>query len=163
MEHHRAVARRRVGIRQFVRSAVRVRVRRLSIPAVRSLQPLYLKLTAGLVHGYTGQHQNSIPLKQFGTAPAILPTLAIGLNRFCSELVVYGVLDTGHSRIHRSLACGNDPLSADSRCRRMSNEQQRLENVDDCFGPGLATSGFVQQIAKQWCGEGPYRSTCRLD
>jgi hypothetical protein len=56
-----------------------------------SLQPLYLKLTAGLVHGYTGQHQNSIPLNSLGTAPAILPTLGYCLNRFCSELVVYGL------------------------------------------------------------------------
>jgi hypothetical protein len=55
------------------------------------LQPLYLKLSAGLVHGYTGQHQNSIPLNSLGTAPAILPALGYCLNRFCSELVVFGV------------------------------------------------------------------------
>jgi hypothetical protein len=56
-----------------------------------SLQPLYLKLTAGLVHGYTGEHQNSIPLNNLGTAPAIVPTLGYCLNRFCSELVVFGL------------------------------------------------------------------------
>jgi len=58
---------------------------------LESSQPLYFKLTAGLVHGYTGQHQNSIPLNGLGTAPAILPALGYCLNRFCSELVVFGV------------------------------------------------------------------------
>jgi hypothetical protein len=56
-----------------------------------SLQPLYLKLTAGLVHGYYGQHQNSIPLNGLGTAPGIVPSLGYCLNRFCSELVVFGL------------------------------------------------------------------------
>ena len=56
-----------------------------------SVQPLYLKLTAGLVHGYTGQHQNSIPLNGLGTAPAIVPTMGYCLNRFCSELVLFGL------------------------------------------------------------------------
>jgi hypothetical protein len=56
-----------------------------------SLQPLYLKLTAGLVHGYMGAHQNSIPLNGLGTAPAILPSLGYCLNRLCSELVVFGL------------------------------------------------------------------------
>ena len=56
-----------------------------------SLQPLYLKLSAGLVHGYTGKYQNNIPFNSSGIAPAILPSLGYCLNRFCSELVIFGV------------------------------------------------------------------------
>jgi len=59
-----------------------------------SVQPLYLKLTAGLLHGYTGRYQNKIPFNSSGVAPAILPALGYCLNRFCSELVVFGLYGT---------------------------------------------------------------------
>lgn len=54
------------------------------------LQPLYLKVTAGLVHGYTGQYQNKIPLNNSGIAPVIIPSVGYCLSRFCSELVIFG-------------------------------------------------------------------------
>jgi hypothetical protein len=57
---------------------------------LESAQPLYLKLTAGIVHGYRGQYQDKIPLNSYGFAPAIIPSLGYCLNRFCSELVVFG-------------------------------------------------------------------------
>ncbi len=55
-----------------------------------SLQPLYFKFSAGLVHGYTGQYQHKIPLNNSGIAPVIVPSVGYCLNRFCSELVIFG-------------------------------------------------------------------------
>ena len=55
-----------------------------------TLQPLYFKLSAGLVHGYTGQYQNKIPFNNSGIAPVIVPTVGYCLSRFCSELVIFG-------------------------------------------------------------------------
>jgi hypothetical protein len=55
-----------------------------------SLQPLYFKVSAGLVHGYTGQYQHKIPLNNSGVAPVIVPSVGYCINRFCSELVIFG-------------------------------------------------------------------------
>jgi hypothetical protein len=55
-----------------------------------TLQPLYFKVSAGLVHGYTGQYQNKIPLNNSGIAPVIVPSAGYCLSRFCSELVIFG-------------------------------------------------------------------------
>ena len=55
-----------------------------------NLQPLYIKLTAGLFHGYTGQYQNKIPYNTLGVAPAIVPSVGYCLSRFCSEIVLFG-------------------------------------------------------------------------
>jgi hypothetical protein len=57
---------------------------------LESLQPLYFKLSAGLVHGYAGQYQNKIPFNNSGIAPVIVPSVGYCLNRFCSELVIFG-------------------------------------------------------------------------
>lgn len=57
---------------------------------LEELQPLYLKVTAGLVHGYTGQYQNKIPFNNSGIAPVIIPSVGYCLSRFCSELVIFG-------------------------------------------------------------------------
>ena len=53
-------------------------------------QPLYLKLTAGLVHGYKGQYQNKIPFNNAGVAPVIIPSVGYCVNRFCSEAIIFG-------------------------------------------------------------------------
>ena len=55
-----------------------------------SLQPLYFKLSAGLVHGYTGQYRDKIPLNKSGIAPVVVPSVGYCFNRFCSELVIFG-------------------------------------------------------------------------
>jgi hypothetical protein len=55
-----------------------------------SLQPLYFKVSVGLVHGYTGQYQHKIPLNDSGVAPVIVPSVGYCFNRFCSELVIFG-------------------------------------------------------------------------
>ena len=57
---------------------------------LEDLQPLYFKLTAGVVHGYRGQYQDKIPFNSSGFAPAIIPSVGYCVNRFCSELVVFG-------------------------------------------------------------------------
>jgi len=55
-----------------------------------SVQPLYLKLSAGLVHGYRGEYQDKIPFNDSGIAPAIIPSIGYCWNRFCSEVVIFG-------------------------------------------------------------------------
>lgn len=54
------------------------------------LQPLYVKLTAGLVHGYSGEYRDKIPFNRSGVAPIILPSVGYCINRYCFELVVFG-------------------------------------------------------------------------
>ena len=55
-----------------------------------SVQPLYLKLTAGLVHGYKDQYQSKIPFNNSGVAPVIIPSIGYCVNRFCSEAIIFG-------------------------------------------------------------------------
>ncbi|MDQ6620682.1 MAG: hypothetical protein M3Z31_13475 [Pseudomonadota bacterium] len=54
------------------------------------LQPLYFKVSAGLVHGYSGQYRDKIPLNRWGIAPVAVPSVGYCFNRFCSELVLFG-------------------------------------------------------------------------
>ena len=54
------------------------------------VQPLYFKLTAGLVHGYKDPYQDKIPFNKYGVAPVIIPSVGYCVNRFCSEAVVFG-------------------------------------------------------------------------
>lgn len=53
-------------------------------------QQLYFKISAGIVHGYSGEYQNKIPLNSSGFAPVIVPSMGYCINRFCSELVIFG-------------------------------------------------------------------------
>jgi hypothetical protein len=54
-------------------------------------QPLYFKLTAGLLHGYKEPYQDKIPFNSDnGFAPAILPSMGYCYDRYCTELIVYG-------------------------------------------------------------------------
>ena len=57
---------------------------------LQSVQPFYVKLSAGLIHGYKGEYQNKIPLNSTGIAPVIVPALGYCFNRLCSELVLFG-------------------------------------------------------------------------
>jgi len=54
------------------------------------LQPLYLKVVAGIVHGYRGQYRDKIPFNHSGFAPAVIPSLGYCFSRVCSEVVVIG-------------------------------------------------------------------------
>jgi hypothetical protein len=51
---------------------------------------LYFKVAAGILHGYSGEFQNKIPLNSSGFAPAIVPSVGYCISRFCSELVIFG-------------------------------------------------------------------------
>jgi hypothetical protein len=55
-----------------------------------SAQPLYLKITAGALHGYKGEYQNKIPFNSSGVAPAILPSIGYCYSRVCTELILFG-------------------------------------------------------------------------
>ena len=59
---------------------------------IESEQPFYVKLTAGPLHGYTGQYQNKLPFNSSsGWAPAIIPGVGYCvMKRYCSELVFLG-------------------------------------------------------------------------
>jgi hypothetical protein len=57
---------------------------------LETLQPLFIKVTAGLVHGYRGQYQDKIPFNKSGIAPVIIPSVGYCLSRFCSEVVFFG-------------------------------------------------------------------------
>lgn len=55
-----------------------------------SLQPLYFKVAAGILHGYRGEFRDKIPLNSSGFAPAIVPSMGYCIRRYCSELVLFG-------------------------------------------------------------------------
>lgn len=59
-----------------------------TLPKTRQLA--YFKLSGGLLHGYTGEHQDAIPFNSTGIAPAILPTFGVKYKRFQSELILFG-------------------------------------------------------------------------
>jgi hypothetical protein len=51
----------------------------------------YVKLSAGLLHGYAGEYKNKIPFNDYGTAPAIIPSVGYCWNRYCGEFVLLGL------------------------------------------------------------------------
>jgi hypothetical protein len=53
-------------------------------------QPFYIKLTAGPLHGYSGQYQDKIPYNSSGVAPAIIPGIGYCVKRYCGEFVLLG-------------------------------------------------------------------------
>ena len=53
-------------------------------------QPFYVKLTAGILHGYQGEYRDKIPFNHYGVAPAIVPSVGYCWVRYCSEVVLLG-------------------------------------------------------------------------
>jgi hypothetical protein len=54
-------------------------------------QPFYVKLTAGPLHGYSGQYKDKIPNNSSGVAPAIIPGVGYCvMKRYCGEFVLLG-------------------------------------------------------------------------
>ena len=51
---------------------------------------VYAKATAGLIHGYRGEHKNKIPLNRHGIAPVVLPAFGIDHGRLNLELIPFG-------------------------------------------------------------------------
>ena len=54
------------------------------------LQPFYVKVSAGLTHGYKDQYRDKIPFNHSGIAPIIIPSIGYCFSRVCSELVLFG-------------------------------------------------------------------------
>jgi hypothetical protein len=48
---------------------------------------IYLKLTAGLLHGYKDPYQNKIPLNHYGTAPVIVPSIGLRFKQVTLETI----------------------------------------------------------------------------
>ncbi len=57
---------------------------------IEDQQPFYVKVTAGPLHGYSGQYQNKIPFNSSGVAPAIIPGVGYCVQRYCAEFVLLG-------------------------------------------------------------------------
>ena len=51
----------------------------------------YVKVSAGLLHGYAGEYKDKIPFNDYGTAPAIIPSVGYCWNRYCGEFVLLGL------------------------------------------------------------------------
>lgn len=57
------------------------------------LQPqtqAYVKVTAGLLHGYKDEYRDKIPFNRFEIAPAILPAVGLEYHRLNLELIPFG-------------------------------------------------------------------------
>lgn len=54
------------------------------------LQPLYLKVLGGVIHGYRGQYRDKIPFNHSGFAPVVIPSVGYCFSRVCSEVVIVG-------------------------------------------------------------------------
>jgi hypothetical protein len=50
----------------------------------------YIKVAAGVIHGYSGEFQNKIPFNSSGYAPGIVPAVGYCYNRFCGEMILFG-------------------------------------------------------------------------
>lgn len=50
----------------------------------------YVKLTAGLIHGYKDEYQDKIPFNGSGIAPAVIPALGFKYRRFSLEGILLG-------------------------------------------------------------------------
>jgi len=53
-------------------------------------QPFYVKLSAGVLHGYSGEYQDKIPFNSTGFAPAIVPSVGYCWVRYCAEAILLG-------------------------------------------------------------------------
>jgi len=56
-----------------------------------SFEGFHTKLTAGLIHGYHGEYQDKIPLNNFGTAPAIIPSFGYKTGRYGADVSMLGL------------------------------------------------------------------------
>lgn len=56
----------------------------------KEYQEAYVKLSAGLVHGYRGEYQDKIPFNHYGVAPGIIPSVGYCWTRYCGEFVLLG-------------------------------------------------------------------------
>lgn len=52
--------------------------------------PFYVKLSAGLLRGYSGEYRDKIPFNHYEIAPAIIPSAGYCWTRYCAEVVLLG-------------------------------------------------------------------------
>jgi hypothetical protein len=57
---------------------------------VKEHQPFYVKLAAGVLHGYSGEYKDKIPYNSTGFAPAIVPGVGYCWVRYCTEAILLG-------------------------------------------------------------------------
>jgi hypothetical protein len=50
----------------------------------------YIKVAAGVLHGYKDEFQDKIPMNSSGFAPAIVPAVGYCYKRFCGEMILFG-------------------------------------------------------------------------
>ena len=50
----------------------------------------YVKVSAGLVHGYSGEYKDKIPFNDYGVAPVVIPSVGYCWNRYCGEFILLG-------------------------------------------------------------------------
>jgi len=50
----------------------------------------YVKVAAGILHGYSGEYQDKIPYNSSGFAPGIVPGVGYCYRRFCGEMILFG-------------------------------------------------------------------------
>ena len=53
-------------------------------------QPFYVKVSAGLTHGYKDRYRDKIPFNHSGIAPVVIPSVGFCVSRICSEVVLFG-------------------------------------------------------------------------
>ncbi len=52
--------------------------------------PFYVKVSAGLLHGYKGEYRDKVPFNHYEIAPAIIPSVGYCYVRYCGEFVLLG-------------------------------------------------------------------------
>ena len=57
---------------------------------VESVPEFYVKVAAGVLHGYSGEFQDKIPFNNSGFAPGIVPAVGYCYRRFCGEMILFG-------------------------------------------------------------------------
>lgn len=56
----------------------------------KDYQQAYVKVSAGLLHGYKGEYRDKIPFNHYEIAPAIIPSVGYCWTRYCGEFVLLG-------------------------------------------------------------------------
>ena len=57
---------------------------------IEKAQEFYIKVAAGILHGYRGEFRDKIPMNSSGIAPGIVPAVGYCYNRFCGEMILFG-------------------------------------------------------------------------
>jgi hypothetical protein len=54
-------------------------------------ESFYVKLSAGVLHGYKPPYENKIPFNHNGYAPGAIPAAGYCYRKLCSEIIVFGL------------------------------------------------------------------------